>query len=339
MYKYTCSEEFDAKPNYCMSASLFSLISAMLITLTVFNDANAEEIKIVTWNVKDCMDLKDVERRSSDLAAMASHIEPDILILQEVTSRRVVERIAEVMDLDGFYIACSDFAQSDASSRSAFEVAIVSRFPFGQVIEYDPTPDNSDDDDPEELRLEAPRGLAIPRVGTSRGYLWARLYDYPLTLFAVHLKSSLGEVGVGDLRNAAKREFVMSAVAAGVVEDMDAFEEHSHVVAGDFNVGHSDIEKNGEQLHSDDNGPSATGDLYDETHALLHAGLVDGLQMRNVAFDIKESTYPNYPGSPIDNIYVDGYLRDSFTPAQTTEDSETYGSDHKPVWTTVDMDG
>lgn len=102
------------------------------------------------------------------------------------------------------------------------------------------------------------------------------------------------------------------------------------MVCGDFNVGHSDSLKNGASL-KDDFYEASEGDLYDDTHAILGGGLINGLRLRNASLSISESTFPRYPGSPIDNIYIGGNLVDSFYEATTTAD-DTFGSDHKPVW-------
>ena len=244
--------------------------------------ALAGDVRIVTWNVKDIFSASDVAARASDLANMAAEIKPDILCLEEVTSLSVVEAIAKKMHLNDFHVACSDFAQSDAPNRNAFEVAIVSRYPFTQVIEYDPSLDNQEDeDDPEELKLTPPKKLGIEGSGGSRGCLWARIDDVKLTVAVVHLKSSLGNVGAPDAGNARKREYVVSAVAAGVNEDIAYFPGFSFIVLGDFNVGHSDTKKNGISVAADcHQNCGANEDRYDETHALLGAGLVGSLKMK-----------------------------------------------------------
>lgn len=123
--------------------------------------------------------------------------------------------------------------------------------------------------------------------------------------------------------------------AMSVLEDSMLFPGYAYLVAGDFNVGHSDKEKNGKSLKKDCYKDCGRKDRYDETHALLRSGLVHGLKMNNLAKGIPDATYPGFPGSPIDNIYVYGDLAERFEPAKKA--SKAYGSDHLPVWTFYDF--
>ena len=317
-------------------ALILGVILCLCITTLAFaTTALAKEVKIVTWNVREMFSLGDVEARKGDLKSFGKEVNPDIVLLQEITSCKIVKKIAKQMGLKNAHIACSDFSQNDNNRHASFEVAIISRFPINQVIEYDPSPDNRvDENDPPELKLEAVSKIGIKPSGTSRGYLWAEIEELELTVAVVHLKSSLGKVGLEDASNAEKREFVIATVAAGVLEDADFFSGYSYLVAGDFNVGHSDSSKNGRSLKKDCFEACGHRDRYDETHALLGKGLVGGLKMENLVAGISTSTFPSFPGSPIDNIYVSGRREEDFESAQVPGDpSKTYGSDHLPVWT------
>ena len=276
------------------------------------------------------MRVSDVRDRKTDMKNMYDTVQPNILCLQEVTSLRIVKEIRKQMEWDAAHVIISDFTQKDRASRSSFEVAVISDYPFEQVIEFDPSPDNYSWDI-DELPLEPNLKLGIADVNTSRGYLWVKMDDPNITLAILHLKSSLGKKGTSDSSNAQKRELVMATVASGVVEDKAYFPDHSYLVLGDFNVGHSDTRKNGTDLENDCFSATCSTDRYDETHALLHAGLVSDLQMKNLTITITETTYPDYPGSPIDNIYVDGKHKSRFSNA--SKETDTFGSDHLPVWT------
>ncbi len=118
-----------------------------------------------------------------------------------------------------------------------------------------------------------------------------------------------------------------------MVEDIGLFPGYSFIVAGDFNVGHSDAGKNGTDLTADCCYNCTGKDRYDETHALLSSGLVSGLKMKNLTLPITTSTFPSYPGSPIDNIYVEGADRANFS--DTQKGTSKYGSNHLPVWTVL----
>ncbi|WP_164102229.1 hypothetical protein [Candidatus Laterigemmans baculatus] len=135
-----------------------------------------------------------------------------------------------------------------------------------------------------------------------------------------------------------EREYLAAAMALSVVDDLHKFAEHSMMVIGDLNVGATDASKNGTDLDVDAMGSGASGDRYDETHALLGEGLVHGLQMKNLTIGVGE-TYDStdFPGTgPIDNIYVTGADEDKFEDAEKS--SSTFGSDHFAVSTVYEMD-
>jgi len=296
--------------------------------------SEVEELTVVTWNAEAMFSVSNVNSRSSDLQALASNLEPDILVLQEVTSIGIVDAIRDAMGLDGYFTACSDFNQNDDGEYNALEVAFISKYDYGEVIEYDQTLDNvTSEGDPTEEQLSIPAGLQIENVNVGRGYLWATIPELEIAVAGVHLKSSSGRVGQSDASNAKKRELVASAIAKKVAVEASSNPDYTYIVAGDFNVGHSDPLKVGTDLSSDCYSNCSGQDLYDETHALFGGGLVDGLQMSNLSLAITTSTYPSYPGTPIDNIYSYGPLTSAFGDAFKA--GSTYGSDHLPVVATT----
>ena len=307
------------------------------LCLFLVSSARAEEAVIALWNGEELFDVSKVEERREQLLQFAREVKPDLLLLDEVCSLEVVEKVREVMELDGYHVACSDFNQRDDLQYNSFEVAILSRYPLTRVIEFDQSPDNgpyTDRGEPNELPLSAESMFkqGIQNAVVSRGFLWARIDALKLTLCLTHLKSSWGGGGAeADLRNAMKREYVAAAMAMSVLDDLKKFPGHSCLVAGDLNVGATDTKKNGVDLDIDST--SGEGDSYDETHALLSKGLVEGLRMKNLTLNVGE-TYDStdFVGTgPIDNLYVAGPHADHFSEAVKT--AQTFGSDHFAVWT------
>lgn len=313
--------------------------SALLLAtwgLTDGNSAPAAEVRVATWNVHEGFTPAGIVERKQQLREFASAVRPDVLILEEVVTPAVATAVRDAMGLDGYYVACSNFNPSDEPDFTALEVAVLSRWPFTQVIEYDPTPDNDlADGDPDELPISASLKLGIPApadIFGTRGFLWVRIADVRLTVIGVHLKSSRGIDGEADRENARRREFVAAAVAESVGQDARLFPDHTAVVAGDMNVGHSDP-KNGRDLSRDDLTTTATTDGYDETHAILLE--LGGVRMTNLMRHISETTFPSFPSTPIDNMYVAGPAAARFAPA--TMLAETFGSDHRPVVSSVKL--
>ncbi|HEX4129073.1 MAG TPA: endonuclease/exonuclease/phosphatase family protein [Pirellulales bacterium] len=290
----------------------------------------AAEVRIATWNVHEGFTTEAIYQRREEFERFGKAVRPDILLLQEVTSLDVLRAVRECVGLDGYEAVCSDFTPSDEPDFSAFEVGIVSRWPLSEVIEYDPSPDYvAGKDAPPELLLEPQWKLGIRKPADDvRGFLWARIDALKTTFAVVHLKSSRGANGPDDYSNAQKREFVAATIAVGVLDDRQFWPSYNCIVGGDFNVGHSD-RKNGHDLFGD------TADGYDDTHALFAAGIVGGLKMRNLGIKSTEPTFPSFPSSPIDNIYAVGPQATAFKPAVI--ENSTFGSDHRPVWTAVQL--
>jgi endonuclease/exonuclease/phosphatase family metal-dependent hydrolase len=288
-------------------------------------------VRIVTWNVREVFNDADRAARTADFKRFAAETKPDILILQEITDPPVVRAMLADMGLSSYWLAMSNFRQGDTTGHDDFEVAIASRFPLTNIMEFDPSPDNAPGDTPER-KLSAPplEGLKTPM--TARGFLVARVDSLNLAVIGTHLKSSVGKGGLDDWKSSQQREFVAAAMAAEVNRLRRADPALTVLVAGDFNVAAGDKRKVGTSLPLDEPDNPSAADGYDETHALMGGGLVAGLRMTNLAAGIKRSSYPSRAGnSPIDVIYVAGPAEGSFTAAVLAPN--TYGSDHLPVMT------
>ncbi len=143
------------------------LVVLLIASMCLATTAHAADVRIVTWNAKELFTPDDAFDRAGKLADFVAAAEPDILILQEITSLEVAEAFNVASGLNAPHVACSDFVQNPTLKHSSFEVAILSKIPLDQVIEFDPSPDN-EADDPAELRLQALTKIGIEEVGTSR---------------------------------------------------------------------------------------------------------------------------------------------------------------------------
>ena len=111
-------------------------------------------IRLISWNARELFSIDEVQLRAVDLRHFAEALRPDVLLLQKVTSQAVAEAVRDVMGLSGYEVVCSDFTQNDHNGHSSFEVAILSRFPLDDVVEFDRSLDNHSADEPVEQRLE-----------------------------------------------------------------------------------------------------------------------------------------------------------------------------------------
>ncbi len=314
--------------------SIFIVICSLLLFSTYSCDKKEDpsEIRLVTWNVHNIGSFEKAEKREKNLLEFASEIHPSIILLQEISSLEVLDRIKEAMKLEEYYMACSQFSPPGSADKNKYEVGIISEFELNSIIEFDPKPDSNMN----SLLLEYPIiplvEYGIKEVETSRGFLEVRIDKIDMFIYIIHLKSSQGAFGFQDLLNAQKREMIISGVADRINQMRKLYPNYTFVVGGDFNIGHGDDMKNGSILEEDCYTKCMPGDdLYDDTHSILSKGIIGGLCMRNLTKKIKETTFPSFPGTPIDNIYVYGQEKDEFEDA--VKSSSTYGSDHCPVIT------
>ena len=279
-----------------------------------------EPITVATWNVA----FIDRSVDALDLDGFLQEVDFDILIVNEIKKREDLSLLKSAMGKEDFFSAVSSF---DAGERG-LEVGFISRFPMTNIVEFDRSLDNSGD--VEERRLERVEIEGIADVGVGRGFLVARIPELKLFVVASHFKSSRGRSGDSDRNNAQKRELVAAAISEEVLRLREANPDYSVIFGGDINVGVSDADKNGIDLADD------SSDVYDDTHAILELGLIDGLTMKSLAKNV-DSTFvgddnrPDFPGTgAIDVLYVAGSLAEDFGEARAT--SRSFGSDHLGVF-------
>lgn len=322
-------------------SSLMMLVGVCCLAHAV---ATAKDVRIVTWNVYKCRSADEVRARGEDFKAAFEVMKPDILLLQEVNSTEVIRTILRQAGEDPakWHIAVSEFSPGWGVDWGDLEVAIVSRYPLSRVVEYDPEPDGNTVSKLPERPIEHDPKLPVAKVETNRGFLWAYIEPLKLTLISTHLKSSRGDGGAEDYPNAQQREFVAVAIAESVADDLRLFPECSTVVGGDMNVGCRDATKAGTSLTEDClEAERGDRDGYDDTHAILCNGLVCGTRLKNLFTEhdaVHNTSYPRYPGSPIDNLLVAGAGADRFAAAEIVvyppdSNGDTFGSDHRPVLT------
>jgi len=308
----------------------------LILLLLLFSGvASAEELQVVLWNGEQLFNTEAVKARADDLRSFgAAFKEADIIFIDEVCSIEVVNAARDAMGFAGYHTICSDFNPDDDDTFNSFEVGLISRFPLTNVIEFDPSPDNSGKPhQPKEQKLFQVRLPGLESLPVSRGFLAADAPALGLTLMITHLKSSRGAIGVRDLTNAMRREQVAAAMAQFAADKLRANTTATVLIAGDMNVGETDREKNGQRLTEDRFDPKE-GDPYDDTHAMFTSGVVAGLQMASLTKALGAETYASddFPGvGPIDCMYVAGYQSGDFTLAKKTD--RTFGSDHYAVFT------
>jgi exonuclease III len=299
----------------------------LLLSLLPLPGLAEETLTVATWNVG----FLDRGVEDLDLEGFLTEVDFDILLVNEVKTEADLEALKAAMGRESFFTTISSFENGSGN----LEVGIISRYPLANIVEFDQTLDNDLTAVPERLleRVDLP---GIEDVGVGRGFLVAEVPELELFVIVSHFKSSVGATGPADFRNAQKRELVAAAVATYTLKLLEENPEHTVIFGGDVNVGVTDSVKNGVSLIDDDT------EGYDETHALLGGGLINGLMMRSLAQDVAstfvgDDNIPDFPGTgAIDVLYVSGGLAESFGVAEAA--SDRFGSDHLAVFASIGDD-
>lgn len=262
----------------------------------------AEPLTVATWNVG----FIDRSVNDLDLDGFLEEADFDILIVNEIKTKADLDELKSEMNKEDFFSAMSSFDPGN----NGLEVAIISRYPLTDIVEFDRSVDNSGGIEERKLERVAVEGIA--NTGVGRGFLVAQIPQLNLFVIATHLKSSRGRSGESDFSNAQKRELVAAAISEEVLRLREENPDYSVIVGGDINVGVSDRIKNGVILEED------RSDGYDDTHAILELGLINGLTMRSLAKNVNstfvgDDNIPDFPGTgAIDVLYVVGSVADEF---------------------------
>jgi endonuclease/exonuclease/phosphatase family metal-dependent hydrolase len=359
------------------------LRALLLLSTTVLSQqTSAAEVKIASWNVA-ASTYEKVLARAADYKSMADALQPDVIVLVELTGRPDLKAIAEAIGWPSYFAVVSDGQTQGDEIHMALEVGVLSKVPITSVIEYDPKPEghisqvftNSKPEGDSLIPVKEMPLKGIDKMGlaaTDRGTLRVDLAN-GLTIFPVHLKSNSNNVcfaatqtlenlaklklpplqalqdiadkgsdlkAKADLDNAFKRERVIAATK--VVADQAVADGRTVLIAGDWNTSF-EPGKFGQSL--DDCNLAAfscaqapfpkdacVGDGYDDTFAILTVPL-SGTQKwtmltRDLGRTFDETAFAD---KAIDHMAVPVSNASAF--AEPKVASETFGSDHYPIFT------
>lgn len=313
---------------------LHTFLGTLSLCLCVAFQVNAASYTFLTYNI----DGTHFKNRGALFKKLANTSKPDIIFFQELLSKKQLDDFLKKSGLTNWHGTISDFrSDSVAESHHKLEVGVASHYKIKKVIEVDSILDN--DDDTNDIQLRASK--IIPKKQRTyigrRGYLWVEFPKIKLVAISVHLKSSRGAFGKDDEKNSMEREVVISSVAERILNDQKKRGKWNYVLAGDFNIAPCDESKVGVKLSHKCKSKNCKG--YDQTHAILNAGLFPGLVMRNLTQGITR-TYKlggkGYPQCPIDNVYAIGPLFDEVVKI-TVERLGRFGSDHHAVMIKIEV--
>lgn len=177
-----------------------NILAAFAFLFLCITSAQAQGLRIIAWNASP-ESSETVEDRISDLTRLNADLQPDVLVLIEVTDFEAVKKLAMGLGWPKYQIAMSDWARHSTSGFFTLETAIITKVPIERIVEVDASPDGTaipvDEKGNEltsipvvevQLNTDGISGVS-PVRSTDRGTLRVDL-ENGLSLFPVHLKSS-----------------------------------------------------------------------------------------------------------------------------------------------------
>ena len=98
------------------------------------------QTKIVVWNAQASLEEKASERLK-DYREFANFTNANVIVLIEMSGETSVRDFVETLDWSEAYYVTSDFSKLSTNVFFALEMAVISKHPIQQVIEYDTSPD------------------------------------------------------------------------------------------------------------------------------------------------------------------------------------------------------
>ena len=200
---------------------------------------------MVTWGGNNLFSVADVEARADRLAEFARVLRPGVVPLREVTTPEIAAVARPFGMPDGpEHVAAGDSNPIDDDRWNNLEVAILSREPLSNVVEYGRGTDgNSQPASPPEITIDRRPLGGVAELGVGRGFPVADVPAPNLLATTTHLKSSRGDSGARDRENAREWEPIAAGIARFVADRIAGDPEATVVVGGDFNVGETDAGK------------------------------------------------------------------------------------------------
>ena len=295
-------------------SAFFLLISIILLTASrciCFQEEEIpEEISVVTWNVCNLFDSSDdgteyaeydpsggtwnrdlyLTRLNNTAAVISSIQKRDIILLQEIENRKILEDLAEIMKKDNYrYIAAAE------KGEAAVTTGLLSSFPLEEVRNHAIASTDSS-----FLR-------PVFEVKISIG-------DNMLHIFNNHWKSKLG--GAENTEN--ERRLAASVITRRISEILENDPGAEIIIAGDLNENIDEYERTGKQYYTaifpeSSHDESSPDNLVFYTYNIDETGLSG---KRNIFFSVwgslnNGSYYYRNCWETIDHFFINRNLLDN----------------------------
>ncbi len=249
--------------------------------------------RIALWDADLMPDGAPMRARTGTLRGFADSVDPDVLVLYDVPTFAALLKLRDDLGLYGYTAVMSNFFCDTPADgpRWPIELAILSRYPIDQAIEFDPPTGQSDGctqrgpftDGPvvaSHQTLVVPAGYGLhwpdlPGAATKRplpgpGFLVARIDSARSVIVGVHVPLPTEYFHADARAINDMRQAVTASLAEWIWRERNMREDDHFLAAGDFGVDSGVGPRNGEL-------PAGNADNnFDGADTILTQGVIGG---------------------------------------------------------------
>ena len=319
-------------------------------------------VRIAVWDADLLPDGSPLRARGDAPAKFGEVIDPDVLILYNVPTFAALLKLRDALRLSGYTAAMSNFFCDGMGDgpKWPLEVAILSRFPIDQAIEFDPPtnqfescasrgPSTEGPVVASHRTLEIPKklGLRWPVVGGSAkkpghplpgpGYLVVRIDSARVVVGGIRVGLASEYPNADPRAVNAMRQALTASLGAWIWKERNGPGDDHFLAAGDFGVDTGEFLAAGVPL------PGNADNNFDGADTILTQGVIGGgpaaqgghddgqtgLRMANLTRALVVQTVGSEAGPHSGRIYLWSHRPGVFGLARRGQDS--YGSHGYPL--------
>ena len=246
-------------------------------------------VRIALWDADLTAEGSPLRARGDSLGGFGDAVNPDVLVVYDVPEFAELLKLRTALRLYGYSAVMSNFYCDGAvkGPKRPAEIAILSRYPIDEAIQFDPPTDqlkNCDRPGPftdgpvaaSHRGLDIPQGLALrwPRARDrplpGPGFLTARIESARVVVAGVRVALPTEYPGATGQAINAMRQAITASVGAWIWHEGEAREDDHFLAAGDFGVDQRAILRTGNISASDPD------DGFDGADSILTRGVIGG---------------------------------------------------------------
>ena len=246
-------------------------------------------VRVAVWDADLMPGGRPLSVRGHALAGFGDAVNPDVLVVYDVPDFAMLLKLRTALHLYGYSAVMSNFFCAGTVKGQTWpaEIAILSRYPIDEAIQFDPPTDQLKDcarpapftDGPvaaSHRRLKVPQNFAPswPRARgrplPGPGFLTARIDSARVVVVGVRVARPAENPHAPGPAINAMRQAITASLGAWIWHEKDLREDDHFLAAGDFGVGE------GTALPAGNLAPGNADDGIDGAASILTQGVING---------------------------------------------------------------